>query len=95
MSGKGNRYDNAMVETFFEPLDAELAWRTNVQNRAKAMVAIGRIIDGSHNPVRRHSAIDFIPASRRKAGHVKPNTLCANAKPVHTRGVWAGGGRWH
>jgi putative transposase len=28
MSGKGNCYDNAMVETFFKTLKSELIWRT-------------------------------------------------------------------
>ena len=61
MSGKGNCYNNnAMVETFFKTLKAELVWRTVFQNRAQATAAIGRYIDGFYNPVRRHSALDFI-----------------------------------
>jgi transposase InsO family protein len=27
MSGKGNCYDNSMVETFFKSIKAELIWR--------------------------------------------------------------------
>lgn len=60
MSGKGNCYDNAMVETFFKTLKAELVWRAAFQNRAEAMAAIGRYIDGFYNLVRRHSALNFI-----------------------------------
>ena len=60
MSGKGNCYDNAMVETFFKTLKSELVWRTVFQTRAEARIAIGRYIDGFYNPVRRHSALDFI-----------------------------------
>lgn len=60
MSGKGNCYDNAMVETFFKTLKAELVWRTVFQSRVEASAAIGRYIDGFYNPVRRHSALDFI-----------------------------------
>jgi len=59
MSGKGNCYDNAMVETFFKTLKSELIWRTIFQTRAEAKLAIGRYIDGFYNPVRRHSALDF------------------------------------
>jgi putative transposase len=59
MSGKGNYYDNAMVETFFKTLKSELIWRTIFQTRAEAMNAIGRYIDGFYNPVRRHAALDF------------------------------------
>jgi len=60
MSGKGNCFDNAMVETFFKTLKAELVWRTLFQSRIEAASAIGRYIDGFYNPVRRHSALDFI-----------------------------------
>jgi putative transposase len=60
MSGKGNCYDNAMVETFFKTLKSELIWRTIFLTRAEAKDAIGRYIDGFYNPVRRHSALDFI-----------------------------------
>lgn len=59
MSGKGNCFDNAMVETFFKTLKAELVWRTVFQSRAEATAAIARYIDGFYNPVRRHSALDF------------------------------------
>ena len=59
MSGKGNRYDNAMVETFFKTLKSELVWRTMFETRQDAEQAIGRYIDGFYNPVRRHSALGF------------------------------------
>lgn len=60
MSGKGNCYDNSMVESFFKTLKSELVWRTVFQTRTEATAAIGRYIDGFYNPVRRHSALDFI-----------------------------------
>jgi transposase InsO family protein len=59
MSGKGNCYDNSMVETFFKTLKSELVWRTMFETRRDAEQAIGRYIDGFYNPVRRHSALDF------------------------------------
>lgn len=59
MSGKGNCYDNAMVETFFKTLKAEMIWRTTFQTRAEATQAIAQYIDGFYNPVRRHSALDY------------------------------------
>lgn len=60
MSGKGNCFDNAMVETFFKTLKSELIWRTAFLTRADADAAIARYIDGFYNPVRRHSALDYI-----------------------------------
>jgi transposase InsO family protein len=59
MSGKGNCYDNAMVETFFKTLKSELVWRTVFYTRQQADWAIGRYINGFYNPVRRHSALNF------------------------------------
>ena len=56
MSGKGNCYDNAMVETVFKTIKNELVWRTIFQTRADAELALGRYIDGFYNPRRRHSA---------------------------------------
>ena len=60
MSGKANGFDNAMVETFFKTLKAERVWRTIFPSRIEAAIAIGRSIDGFYNPLRRHSALDFI-----------------------------------
>jgi transposase InsO family protein len=60
MSGKGNAYDNAMVESFFKTLKTELIWRTRFTTRQEARHAIARYIDGFYNPSRRHSAIGYI-----------------------------------
>ena len=67
MSGKGNCYDNAMVETFFKTLKSELVWRTTFFTRAEAERDIARYIDGFYNPVRRHSALNYLsPAQFEK-----------------------------
>ena len=39
MSGKGNCYDNAMVETVFKTIKSELVWRTSFQSRRQAEIA--------------------------------------------------------
>ncbi len=57
MSGKGNCYDNAAVESFFKSLKAELVWRTNKQTRQDVEVAISEYINGFYNPRRRRSAL--------------------------------------
>lgn len=64
MSGKGNCYDNAMVETVFKTIKNELIWRAGFQTRKAAELALGRYIDGFYNPSRRHSALGYkSPAS--------------------------------
>lgn len=56
MSGKGNRCDNSMVETFFKTLKSEMVRRTVFQTRAEAQRALARRIPSFYNPIRRHSA---------------------------------------
>ncbi len=59
MSGKGNYYDNAMVEAVFKTIKLELIWRTVFQTRTEAVKVIGEYIDGFYNLVRRHSALGY------------------------------------
>ena len=60
MSGKGNCYDNAMVETVFKTLKSELVWKTTFMTRDQAQKAIARYIDQFYNPIRRHSALKYL-----------------------------------
>jgi transposase InsO family protein len=57
MSGKGNCYDNSMVETFFKSLKAELIWRYRRETRRQAEGAIFQYINGFYNPRRRYSSL--------------------------------------
>ncbi|MEP3300116.1 MAG: IS3 family transposase [Pseudoruegeria sp.] len=57
MSGKGNCYDNSMVETFFKSLKAELIWRNRWETRRQAEGAIFQYINGFYSPRRRHSSL--------------------------------------
>ena len=68
MSGKGNCYDNAMVETVFKTIKSELVWRTRYQSQRQAEIAIGQYIDGFYNPRRRHSALGYISPIAFEAG---------------------------
>ena len=57
MSGKGDCWDNAVVETFFKTLKAELIWRHSWQTRQLVAQALFKYINGFYNARRRHSAI--------------------------------------
>jgi putative transposase len=72
MSGRGNCYDNAMVETFFKTIKSELIWPVAWQNRVQTENAVARYINGFYNPVRRHSSLGFQSpiAFERKASEV-------------------------
>lgn len=60
MSGKGNCYDNAMVETVFKTIKSELIWRTAYRSRQQAEAEISQYVDGFYNPRRRHSALGYM-----------------------------------
>jgi putative transposase len=59
MSGKGNCYDNAAVETFFKTIKAELIWRRPWETRRQAETAIFQYSNGFNNPRRRHSVLGW------------------------------------
>ena len=71
MSGRGNCYDNAMVETVFKTIKSELVWRTAYASRWQARNAIGQYIEGFYNPRRRHSSLGYkSPAAFEATFHV-------------------------
>jgi len=59
MSGNGNCYDNAAMETFFKTIKAELIWRHSWQTRRAVEIAIFEYINGFYNPRRKHSALGW------------------------------------
>lgn len=59
MSGRGNCYDNAMVETVFKTIKSECVWSTAFRSREQASNAIGLYIEGFYNPQRRHSSLGY------------------------------------
>ncbi|MFT6091039.1 MAG: transposase InsO family protein [Sulfitobacter sp.] len=59
MSGKGNCYNNAAVETFFKSIKAELIWRQSWQTPRQAEMAVFEYINGFYNPPRHHSALGW------------------------------------
>ena len=67
MSGKGNCYDNAVVETFFKTIKSELIWPVAWQTRKQAEGAVARYIDGFYNPVRRHSSLAYRSPAQAEA----------------------------
>ena len=73
MSGRGNCYDNAMVETVFKTIKTELVWRTMFASRHAASTAIGSYIEGFYIPRRRHSSLGYVsPATFKRAYAAQP-----------------------
>ena len=59
MSGKGDPYDNAMMESFFATLRAELTELEQFATRAAAQVAVFDYIEVFYNRQRIHTSIDY------------------------------------
>lgn len=69
MSGTGNCYDNAMMESFFATLKAE-GVTAIYPTRAEAKQAIVDYIEVWYNRQRRHSALDYVsPVAFEEAYH--------------------------
>jgi transposase InsO family protein len=60
MSGTGNCYDNAVVESFFATLKTELIHRYQFHRRAQARTAIFAYLEGFYNRQRRHSTLGYL-----------------------------------
>ena len=60
MSGTGNCYDNAVVESFFGTLKMELSHQATYLTREEAMTDIFFYIEGFYNRQRRHSSLGYV-----------------------------------
>ena len=59
MSGRGNCYDNAAMESFWSTLKNELIHRQKFATRAQARAAIFEYVEVFYNRQRLHSALDY------------------------------------
>ncbi len=60
MSGKGNCYDNAVVESFFATLKTEEIEDADYQTRQQAKTGIFSYLEGFYNTKRRHSSLGYL-----------------------------------
>jgi putative transposase len=60
MSRKGDCWDNAVVESFFATLRAELVDHERYPTRAHAAASVGEYIEGFYNVQRRHSTLGYL-----------------------------------
>ena len=67
MSRKGNCWDNAVAESFFATLEAELIATNDWPTRDAARRAIFRYIETWYNPVRRHSTLGYLSPTQYEA----------------------------
>ena len=87
MSGKGDCWDNAVAESFFSTLKAELVYRTDYVSRSQAFASIFEYIEAFYNGRRRHSTLGYvspveheITAARKGTEHVAADSSRLQAR---------------
>ena len=59
MSGSGNCYDNAVVESFFHTLKTELVYHETYRTRQEARRSLFAYMEGFYNRSRKHSTLGY------------------------------------
>ena len=70
MSGKGDPYDNAMMESFFSTLRAELTDLERFPTRQAARTAVFEFIEVFYNRQRLHSSLGYVSPVTFEAAHL-------------------------
>jgi putative transposase len=68
MSGRGDCWDNAVMESFFKTLKTELVYHRKFATRAEATGAIFEYIEVFYNRKRRHSSLGYVSPEEYEAG---------------------------
>ena len=72
MSRKGNCWDNAVVESFWSSLKAELTETTWFATRVDARTAVFEYLEGVYNHDRRHSRLGYVsPANYERLAEIR------------------------
>jgi putative transposase len=78
MGAVGSAYDNALMESFFESffgsMQIELLDRRTWQTRAELASAIFEWIEVFYNPIRRHSAVNYLSPIEHERLHAATET---------------------
>lgn len=78
MGSVGDAYDNALCESFFGSLEAELIDRTCWRSHTEARSAVFQYIEGFYNRTRRHSALGYLsPADYERRYAVPPDAIAS------------------
>jgi putative transposase len=89
----GDAYDNAMCESFFGTLEAELLDRYTFRSQVDGRMAIFRYIEGWYNPKRRHSSLGYLSPANFEARHrpeSRVTSLALVPVPAYPPGLLAG-----
>jgi putative transposase len=67
MSGRGDCYDNAVMESFFKTLKTERVYHENYATRQEAMASIFQYIEVFYNRKRLHSSLGYVSPAAYEA----------------------------
>jgi transposase InsO family protein len=67
MSGKGDCWDNAVMESFFKTLKSELVYQTHYRTREEARRSIFEYVEVFYNRQRRHSSLGYLSPAQFEA----------------------------
>ncbi len=87
MSRRGNCWDNAVAESFFATLKAELLYPLPLQTRRATRVLVADYIDSFYNVRRRHSSLDYVSPVEFELQHHR-NEGSAPTPSVRTQEAW-------
>ena len=76
MSGRGNCYDNAAMESFFHTLKTELVAQCHWHTRQEARLAIFEYIEVFYNRQRRHSSLGYVSPVDFEIAQAHNNVVC-------------------
>jgi putative transposase len=71
MSRKGDCWDNAVAESFFSTLKAELVHRTDYVSRSQARASVFEYIEVFYNGRRRHSSLGYVSPIEHEAAALR------------------------
>jgi transposase InsO family protein len=77
MSRKGDCWDNAVAESFFSTLKAELVYRNDYVSRSQARASIFDYIEAFYNGRRRHSALGYVSPVEHESAAARHGDLVA------------------
>jgi putative transposase len=81
MGSVGDAYDNAMAESFFASLEAELLARRKFSSQAEARMACFSYIEAFYNPTRLHSALGYRSPNAYEEQHASDPPMPVEQSP--------------
>lgn len=81
MSGAGNCFDNAVMESFFGTLKREHVHHCIYQTRQEAQTDVFFFIEGFYNRRRRHSALGYLSPAAYEQAHCHQQEHCLTVCP--------------